>query len=113
MIELNVVLKLNKHLIECVEPNINKHTFYYKINRIEIFKEHYLIKSLYPTIEYEKYYPLILISKNSPTIINDFVIHHFMIKKETKHTYITPIIPNEYKVFYDCEHIDNIVRCII
>lgn len=113
MIELNVVLKLNKHIIECVEPNINKHTFHYKIKRIEIFKEHYLIKSLYPTIEYEKYYPLILTSKNNPTIINDFVIHHFILNEKTVSTYITPLLPNEYNFFYDYKHIDNIAGCFI
>ena len=110
MIELNVVLKLNKHLIECVEPNINKHTFYYIIKRIEIFKDGYMIKCKYPTIEYYKYYPLILTSRNNQDLINDIVIHHFMYHKKTKHTYITPIIPNIYNVCYDTEKIDFAMR---
>ena len=110
MIELNVVLKLYKHLIECVEQGVNKHTFYYIIKRIEIFKDHYMIKCKYPTIEYYKYTPLILISKNNQDIINDIVIHHFMNNKKTKHVYITPVIPDKYDVCYDYENIDFAVR---
>lgn len=113
MIELNVVLKLNKHIIECVEHGVNKHTFYYVIKRIEIFKDHYMIKRKYPTMEYYKYTPLILTSKNNQDIINDIVIHHFMYNKETKYTFITPVIPNKYDFCYDYDFIDNIVRCFI
>lgn len=110
MIELNVVLKLYKHLIECVEPCVNEHTFCYVIKRIEIFKDGYMIKCKYPTIEYYKYTPLILISKNNQEIINDIVIHHFMYHNKTKHTYITPVIPNKYNVYYDTDKIDFAMR---
>jgi len=112
---LNVVLKIYKHIIIPLDVGVNRHIYQYKIERIEVYDNHYLIKSIGTHFPFNHLNALILCADKPFNSSTQYVFKHSLDNENnTHHIDITPHIEKGVVFNYDLYFIENIIkRCDI